>query len=56
MHFTVEETNFIHLKGLVLILDIEIIDFLIGPVTVRNLVRIQIDQLTVRDLREKLTL
>ena len=47
MHFTVEVTNLIHPKGDLLIRDIEIIDFWIGLVIVRNLVRIQIDQLTV---------
>ena len=47
MHFTVEVTNFIHPKVDLLIRDIEIIDFWIGLVIVRNLVRIQIDQLTV---------
>ena len=39
-------------KGLIL----EIIHLLIGPVIVGNLVKIHIDQLTVTDLGEKLTL
>ena len=56
MYFTIAVTNFICQKEVVLILDIEIIDFLIGPMMVRNLVRIQTDQLTDKDLQEKLIL
>ena len=56
MYFTIAVTNFICRKEVVLILDIEIIDFLIGPMMVRNLVRIQTDQLTDKDLQEKLIL
>ena len=40
MCFTVAVTNLFHQKEVVLILDIEILDFLIGPMIVENLVKI----------------
>ena len=40
MRFTVAVTNFFNQKIVVLILDIEIIDFLIEPMMVENLVKI----------------
>ena len=56
IHFTVATTNFVRQEEVVLMLDIEIIDFLIGPNMLERLENIQIDQVTVRDLEEKLTL
>ena len=50
IHFTVAVANFVHQKEVVLILDIGIIDFIIGPTVVENLVKILIDQLAIRDL------
>ena len=40
MHFKVAVTIFFHQKEVVLILDIETIDFLIGPMMVENLIKI----------------
>ena len=53
MHFTVTVTDSICQKEVSLILYIEIIDSFIGPMMVENLVKIQIDPLTVSNLQKK---
>ena len=54
MHFTVTVTDSICQKEVSLILYIEIIDSFIGPMMVGNLVKIQIDPLTVSNLQKKI--
>ena len=51
MHFTVAVTNITCQKEAILILYIEILDYLVFDYfMIQNLVKIQIDQMTVRDL------
>ena len=51
MHFTVAVTNITCQKEAILILYVEILDYLVFDYfMIQNLVEIQIDQMTVRDL------
>ena len=51
MHFTVAVTNITCQKEAILILYIEILDYLVFDyLMIQNFVKIQVDQMTVRDL------